>query len=253
MITGTIRNTVKLQQMDNKWQQKKANLGKKQSEMTQEERLLQSLREQAEGIRVGNEYAKIDSKIKAGGTLTAEEEKYLKENYPEALKNYEEIKREKEAYVRQLKNCRTKEEVEKVRVQKLGSFMAEAKKISSNPSIPKDKKCALLGKLLAKITNVSEAHCEFVKSLRYQSLPTEDEKLAKEEAVKTTDMEQQENVQGENVLEENTQEGKLAEAEKKTADNDSTAETITFEQAEKEIRDFLKKEDFHSKKINVTI
>ena len=253
MIVGTIKNTVKLQMMDTKWQQKKVNPGRKQSEMTQEERMLQELREQAKDIREGNKYTKISVKIQAGGTLTAEELKYLKENYPQALQDYEEIKREKEAYERQLKNCRTKEEVERVKVQKLGSFMAEAKKISSNPSIPDDRKKALLGKILAKVINVSEVHYEFTKSLRYQNLPTEEEKQAKEDAAETTVMEQQENVQEKNVLKENAQEENLSEKTEITADIDIVAETKTFEQAEEEIKDYLKKQDACSKKIDVTI
>lgn len=243
MIAGTIRNTVMLQQMDNKWQQKKTNLGKKQSEMTEEERLLRDLQEQAESIRTGNTYAKIDAKIKAGGTLTAEEVKYLRENYPQALENYEEIQREKEAYERQLKNCKTKEDVEKVKVQKLGGFMAEAKKISSNPYIGKSQKCALLGKILAKVTAVSKVHYEFTKSLRYQSLPTEEEKQAKEAAAEITVPEQMEDIQQENLPAEKN----------KTTEYDIPAAAITFEQAEKEISDFLKKENTRSKKINVTV
>lgn len=246
MIVGTIRNMVKLQQMNHKWQQKKADLGKKRSEMTQEERMLQNFREQAEDIRTGNKYAEISAKIQSGQTLTAEEVTYLKENYPQTLKEYEEIKKEKEAYERQLKNCRTREEVEKVKVQKLGGLMAEAKQISNNPNIPKDKKCALLGKILAKVINVSEAHYEFTKSLRYQSLPTEEEK-------QTTAAKQQEKVQGETVSEENIQEESFGKEEIITADSEIAAGTITFEQVEREIKDFLKKEDAHSKKIDVTV
>lgn len=180
MRTGTIRNQVKLQVMEYKWQQKKENIGqKKREEMTPEERMLQNFQEQAEEIQKSRENAKISAKIKSGGTLTPEEEQYLKQNNPGALKEYEEIKKERESYERQLENCRTKEETERLKLQKMGSFLAQAKSISNNPYIPKGKKAALLGKILAQVTNVAQAHEEFVRSAAYQNLPSEEE-LAEE-------------------------------------------------------------------------
>lgn len=180
MRTGTIRNQVKLQVMEYKWQQKKENIGqKKREEMTPQERMLQNFQEQAEEIQKSRENAKISAKIKSGGTLTPEEEQYLKQNNPGALKEYEEIKKERESYERQLENCRTKEETERLKLQKMGSFLAQAKSISNNPYIPEGKKAALLGKILAQVTNVAQAHEEFVRSAAYQNLPSEEE-LAEE-------------------------------------------------------------------------
>lgn len=180
MRTGTIRNQVKLQVMEYKWQQKKENIGKKKrEEMTPQERMLQNFQEQAEEIQKSRENAKISAKIKSGGTLTPEEERYLKQNNPGALKEYEEIKKERESYERQLENCRTKEETERLKLQKMGSFLAQAKSVSNNPYIPEGKKAAILGKILAQVTNVAQAHEEFVRSAAYHNLPSEEE-LAEE-------------------------------------------------------------------------
>ena len=54
MITGTIKNQVHLQALDQKWQQKKQELfspQKDKSEMTHQERMLADFQEQAENIR----------------------------------------------------------------------------------------------------------------------------------------------------------------------------------------------------------
>lgn len=145
MIAGTIKNAVNLAQMDQKWQQKKAAPVKEEQkrELTVQERELQRYQENMEQIRESNRRVEIANKLKAGYTLTNEEITYLRRNDPEALKEYEEVKREREAYERQLKSCRSKEETERLKLTKLNGFMAQTKEISTNPYIPKDKKIQL--------------------------------------------------------------------------------------------------------------
>lgn len=182
MIIGRIHDTVKLVGLTAKWEQKKQNIGKKQKEMTPEERQLEQFKEQMKDIHESNETNAITSKIHSGEKLTPEEIEYLRKENPQALQAYEEIQKEKENYKNQLKNCKTKEDVEKLKQQKLGEFMAAAKKADSNPYIPKEQKLAIFAKILAKLMVVEEAHYEFTKSLAYQSLPTEEEKQQAEVA-----------------------------------------------------------------------
>lgn len=176
MIAGTIRNTVNLAQMDQKWQQKKVTPTKeeKKRELTAQERELQRYQEDMEQIRESNRRVEIANKLKAGYTLTNEEIVYLRRNDPEALKEYEEVKREREAYEKQLKNCRSKEETERLKLTKLNGFMAQTKEISTNPYIPKHKKIQLLEKLLKKEAGVQAVHQAFTETLRYQQLPEEE-------------------------------------------------------------------------------
>ena len=99
IIAGTIRNSVSLAALDSKWQQKKQDISKGSKEdLTAEERVLQRFQEQADSIRENRKSTDIDSKLQAGGKLTAEEIEYLKKNDPEALKEYEEVQRERESY-----------------------------------------------------------------------------------------------------------------------------------------------------------
>lgn len=173
--------------LDQKWQQKKNSFGqdkKKLTEMTAEERQLQDFREQAEQMRKSQKHANIDAKLAAGEELTPEEIEYLRQNNPQALKDYEDTQKERESYKRALRNCRTKEEVERLKYTKMGQFMAEAKKISSNACIPKGKKVALLKRILQQATAVEDEHKEFLKTSRYASLPTEEEAREAEKAEK---------------------------------------------------------------------
>lgn len=178
MIAGTIRNTVKMAALDGAWQQKKASgeLGaSKKKELTAAERELARMQEQAEEIRQGREDADIDAKLKAGQKLTPEEIAYLKKNNPQALKEYEEIQEQRKAYKEALKNCRSKEEVEQLKVTKLGQFMAQAKEISNNPNIPKGQKKAMLERLMRFLSGIQQEHQAFEKTAQYRMLPEKEE------------------------------------------------------------------------------
>lgn len=188
MVSGTIKSAVNLAQMDQKWQQKKARPTKRERnrELTAQERQLQQYQEDLERMREQSRQAEITNKLKAGYTLTNEEITYLRRNNPEALKEYEEVKQERAAYEKQLKSCKSKEETEKLKLTKMGSFMAETKAISNDPYIPKSKKIQLLEKLQEKAAGVQAVHQDFTETLRYQQLPeSEDErrKTADEDVV----------------------------------------------------------------------
>lgn len=188
MISGTVKNAVQLQVLNNKWQQKKdsGKLTKDErnarENWTKEDYLIQEIKEQAEQNRKAEHDTRIDNKIMAGGTLTPDEEKYLEQNNPEALKKYKEIKAEKKLYEEKLKKCRTKEEVERVKLNTMGEYASALKKVVNDPLIPKSEKLAKAREMLAKTNNVQNVHISFVNSSEYEELPAEGE-----EAVERTE------------------------------------------------------------------
>ena len=181
MISGTVKNAVQLQALNGKWQQKKES-GKLTKEernerenWTQEDYIIQDIKDQAEQNRKVEHDTKIDNKIMAGGTLTPDEEKYLEQNNPEALKKYKEIKAEKKSYEEKLRKCKTKDEVERVKMNTMGEYAASLKKVVNDPLIPKSEKLAKAQEMLAKTNNVQDVHISFVNSPEYEELPTEGE------------------------------------------------------------------------------
>ena len=122
-ISGRNRQDIQREEREEKAQQKRL------ADMDPLVRQLKQYREDAAHMRENNQMASVDTKLKSGEELTPEEQEYLKQNDPDAYREYQEIKQEREAYKRQLKSCRTKEDVEKLKLNKMGSFMAEAKKI----------------------------------------------------------------------------------------------------------------------------
>lgn len=180
MIAGTIRQNVQMATMNTLIEEKKLKgFVKKQEDMTPEERMLEQLREQATQNKEAEVANGITNKVMSGKTLSMEEIEYLQQKNPELLKKYREMQEEMKAYERQLRNCKSKEEVERVRVNKINGYLAQAKSISHNAVIPKAEKRAMLEEIMARLTNMEKVHIKFVKSVQYEKLPEEQE-IAKE-------------------------------------------------------------------------
>ena len=228
MYTGTIQSQVSLQMLDLKWQKKKQDINsKKDTEgMTQDEILLDSLERQAQTERERSATSELYTKLKTGGTLTEEEIAYLKEHDPEALAEYEKAQTEKKAYENALKNCRTKEDVQRLKLNRMGSFAAQAKEIASNPYIPKDKKVVLMQRLNNEVCMIRDAHQAFEKSRAYEELPEEQElrrEAAEESAEKTEHQQDTEQA-------ETTEDSKVDNKNK--ADADAEAEEVDEPQSD---------------------
>lgn len=170
-VVGTISGSVNMAVMNSKWQQKKQNINDGRKELTAQERELQFYQQQSDSIRESKTPANIDAKLASGAKLTPEEIQYLRKNAPQALKEYEDLQREKAGYKKQLQNCKSKEEVEKLKMNKMGEFLSATKKIANNPHIPKGTKVQMLKKILKQVAGINDVHEEFLQSAKYQSLP----------------------------------------------------------------------------------
>ena len=278
MITGTIKNAVKLQFLENKWQQKKNDINAKKpiKEMTQEERMLADFQKQVEKERESNLHADLYNKLKSGGKLTSEEISYLEQNDPEALRKYREDQAEKVAYERELKNCKTKDEVDRVKMNKLGNFAAQAKKITTDPYIPLDKKVELMNQLNDKLCRVNQAHMEFLDSQQYRDMPTEAE-LSKERTEEITEMQEdmqeevmdsisdadsdiEEKVASDNESEELAEtnlvskEKRISRKETENADNNTDLDDgMNFETLSEAILRFVSSEGSRESKIDISL
>ena len=187
-IAGTVRNTLNLTSLDSKWQQKKQqDPTKKTDEMTAEQRELQRFQDELKKMRE-NKTPEISNKIMSGGKLTREEIEYLRKNDPQKLKEYEEIQQERESYKKQLKKCKSKEEVERLKMTRMGRYMSQAKSIASDSCIPKSEKYKMMVKLLSEATGVAKEHVKFIQSLQYAELPEEDEDAKKKANADTEEM-----------------------------------------------------------------
>lgn len=174
-IAGSVRDTVKRTENTNQWLQKKEEAVQKyQEQLDPETRQLLQYQQDMQKIRESSQMAQVDAKVKSGEALTPEEKKYLQEKNPDAYRQYTEVQNAKKSYERQLRHCETKEDVEKLKATKMGSFLAEAKSIATNSNIPKGEKLGLLGKIQAKVNGIQKVHIKFTNTAEYQNLPDED-------------------------------------------------------------------------------
>ena len=140
-------------------------------ELTREERLLQHYQEQISQMHESNFQQELQAKLDSGQELTPEEEQYLEKVNPDALKEQEKLKEEVAAYRKQLQNCRTKKDVEKLKLYKMGQFMSEVKTVSNDPHIPKAKKKAMLEQILKRTYAIEKEHNDYTKTPEYQAKP----------------------------------------------------------------------------------
>jgi hypothetical protein len=197
IISGTVSGAVQLMALNNKWQQKKESgevLSRdevnERATWTKEDWLKHDIEEQAAQNRETSTRTGIDNKILAGGALTPEEEKYLERESPATLQKYKEVKAEKKAYEEQLKQCKTKDDVQRLKTETLGEYAASMKKVENDPYIPMSEKLAKAQELLAKTRNVQEVELKFIQSPAYDRLPTEAEEAKERSEEREQEQEQ---------------------------------------------------------------
>ena len=178
MITGTIYNAGKMLEMTQKWEQKKLSgniLKKGDTLLSPEEQQIRTFEEQLEQNREGSEYSTIYAKIQSGRKLSPEEEDKLREKDPKMYMEYKAEQMEQEAYEKRLKNCKTKEEAEKLHVNRLNGKLSELKSIVNNPNIPKSEKVKAAQRILGETTKTVQIFQAFTTSVDFKKLPTEEE------------------------------------------------------------------------------
>lgn len=178
-FTGTIYNSMKIAQLNMKWQQRKdnPNLMQKQDEDPQ----IRMLKKSAENVRKSNIISAIDGKLKAGGELSDDELAYLKAHNPQLYQEAMEIRQERAAYKKALENCETKEDVERLNSNRIQSALSQVNSIRGNPNIPQGAKVGLMEKIMRRMMGIQSEHQKFIRTKEYADLPREED-LKEEEA-----------------------------------------------------------------------
>ena len=217
--SGSVFNSVRLAKLTVEWEQKYAKLQKQKKEkMSPDELMISHFKEQLESNKENAKYEAIYNKVNSGKTLTVKEE-ILREKNPTAYSEYRQSIMEKEAYKKELRNCKTKEEAEQLKLNKMSQYVASAKKVANNPYIPESAKKAILGNLAGKAIMINEVHIEFTQSAQYAAM--EDTNAERAEKVS-------ENVQVHNDVED-TEATRVFEEQGETdilIDDESSEDTI---------------------------
>ena len=180
---GTYTKTMEMQM---KWQQKKANNDFTADGTT---KLTDPIARQAEEIRLAQAdgSSKLSSQIRAklasGKKLSREEMEYLQKNDPQTYQKAKALEEEQKSYEEDLKRCKTKEDVQRVRMNRTAASLSVVKSVESNSAIPESAKLGIMWQELMKSKALEETINTFIQSGRYAQLPTEAEKLEAEKAL----------------------------------------------------------------------
>ena len=171
---GTVSSFVKNKQLTAKWNERKSQL--QQLKSTPNPMIVQLQRQAVESQRTMR-LTMISSKMESGSRLSASDMEYLRVHSPDTYEKAVRIQREREAYERDLKNCRSKEDVERLKQSKLNQFVVEGRAIMSSPNIPKAQKGELMQFLKMRMNAILKAHAEFISSPEYYRLPEKDQRM----------------------------------------------------------------------------
>lgn len=175
-LTGYVKN-IKLQ---SKWQQKKKTGDFSADETKCEngrknEQFIQSYKEQQENNQKDDTLSAIYNKINMGSELTSDEMKYLQTKNPVMYNKLKSLEIEKAEYERRLKRCRTKEEVQKMKVDRVNASLSTINSVKNNPNIPESTKLAVASEEMRKMDSFSKIEYKFIKSGEYSRLPDKTE------------------------------------------------------------------------------
>ncbi len=182
----SINTYTKNMEMQMKWQRKKETGDFTADGSTK----LDAVGRQAEEIRKANadgstKMAKqIDLKLNSGKKLTAEEMEYLQTHDPQKYQRVKQIEAEQKNYENELKRCKTKDEVQQLRMAHTAASLSAVNSIKNNPAIPEEKKLELIMQEHRKNQAFTETTAEFVESGKYAKLSTEEERQKAEKDLK---------------------------------------------------------------------
>ncbi len=174
MFSGTTSAYAGMMKLQMKWNSKQEQKSYTQK-AEQEDPVLRQLNDLKEQNQKSSGKEAILNKLRAGKKLTQDEMDYLQREDPAAYQKAKEIQDAKAGYERSLKNCKTKEDVQRLKSLHLGSTMVKVGAIANDPNIPEGKKMELLLHENAKLNAINKAERAFVQSNAYHSLPTDAE------------------------------------------------------------------------------
>lgn len=128
----------------------------------------------------------IRDKMDAGEPLSVSEREFLKANDPQAYADLEAEEAEQRAYEEELKRCRTKQDVQRLRTRWLGASMSRMRAAEHNPNVSPERKKETFAQEKRRMDRVEASTKAFVKIGAYARLPDEGEK-AREDAKKAAE------------------------------------------------------------------
>ena len=210
--------------LESKWEQRKQQ-GFSTDGLTERQKdnvnFINAYKEQQELHPEDKEMQKITNKIYAGSKLTEQEMQYLQKKNPVLYQKMRAMEAEAKQYEEDLKRCKTKDEAQRIKMNKINASVSSIRSVESNPHISDADKLAFAQAEQVKMREIEKITAKFIESGAYAALPTDAEKFQTEkelEEAKHRDQESEIRNQGTEDVQET--------GEVKTATSEEIAEAV---------------------------
>ena len=198
---GSAAQHAKMTDLKVKWKERKNNLFQPQKDPK-----IQEFEKQLKDLRHSAMISSIRSKAMSGTRLSPDEKAYLRKHDPEQYDKVVRAERERDDFKKRLQRCRSKEEVEQVKQQKMSMFCSEVSAVSNNAAIPDAKMQEIIEGICMRMAGVLKEDAAYRASSEYQSLPDriqdeEDEKKRTKRTEQTEENEVDKALQPESLME----------------------------------------------------
>ena len=170
--------------LEKQWQYKKKNaITEDMTELQRKNAEYKSFFEKLEEQNGDETLQRIMSKWQAGGKLSANEMLYLQKTNPTLYQQVVNAEREAEAYEEELRRCETKDEVRRLKMNKINASIAKIQS-AERAGVPEGARLALAQAELNRIQQIERITTKFIESGEFDKLPTDAEKFEAEQAIK---------------------------------------------------------------------
>lgn len=240
MMINSLRNYTQKLSLENKWKKKKAmNDFTPDPSMNETQRKNEQFKHtyklQQENMENDEALTSIMNKINSGAELSDAEMRYLKIASPQTYQSVKKAEMEEKQYERELENCKTKEEVEELKTNKINAAISKLNAVKNNPNIPKAVKLAVAQDTQRSMDRIVKSTAEFAESGKLAKLPTEAEKSKAEKEIKEAERQETEN----NLTTDNSGKTKPVEIQNPT---EETENVRTHTDNKKSVADNTEKE-----------
>lgn len=187
----------------------------------------------------------IKNKLSSGNRLLSSELEYLQKNDFETYKQARAAETERNIYERELRMCRTKEDVQKYKLAHTARALENVKSAMNSGGAKEDKLEAVMGEQ-KKMSAINAAEKDFVKSGEYSKLPSQAEKLKVERDLRRAKKEES------RAAAEKKKEKKAAEQAHSEKIKQKREEQRARLEKKKKIKKFKKRKKFTASKAKYT-
>lgn len=176
----SVSSYLKNMDMQNKWEQRQRTGNYKADGIKTASEWVEKQKDRFKKNENDSVLDNIKNKVTRGGILTASELKYLRTRDELAYQRALAAENERKIYEHELRMCRTKEDVQKFKMNHIAYSADRVSSAMSDPSMSEDDKLDAVMGDYQRMSAVNKAERDFIRSGEYSRLPSQAEKLKAE-------------------------------------------------------------------------